>query len=482
MQRTESHYGFGRMVMKAAVCMLALLSAAGVAVADAAGTTASTANAKAPTTSKPNLSWSLDAPASTWYLGPNQNKGAEFVVTISASSNITALRVSHSTILDADTGRGVSLSAEYFHICTAPTAPVDQCAKAVEGAVAALKKQLSDSAGAADKPQQPAGKITLWLVVDENSVPNGTFTGNLFIDTEPVTDTKTLQLTIQHTTPEAKTWGVVGILAGVIVAWVITVFARSRINRDQALLPVELLGQKLSDLQAQLAAISSSLKPDISNTLQKIAGVQKDLSISSLDDQQLLPPSLPAWVQSTTQAAALQNFIQARAQIVDNLNVIATGIQQASNLAATIPPARLPDLQALTLKIDQFSTNLPQISATLQSQIKALFDAWNATPQAQALGPGGSTQLLALPAASPVGIYRIRMEIQTITLLFWALWGALSVLIGFTVLVMPAAGFGTLADYLRCSLWGFGLPVAGQGLQTLTMSSLNTQLGVTLPK
>ena len=117
----------------------------------------------------------------------------------------------------------------------------------------------------------------------------------------------------------------------------------------------------------------------------------------------------------------------------------------------------------------------------LQGQITALFDAWNATPQAQALGVGNA-QLLAMPATAPVGICRIRMEIQTITLLFWAVWGALSVLIGFIVLVMPVAGFGTVADYLRCSLWGFGLPVAGQGLQTLTMSSLNTQLGVTLPK
>ncbi len=39
-----------------------------------------------------------------------------------------------------------------------------------------------------------------------------------------------------------------------------------------------------------------------------------------------------------------------------------------------------------------------------------------------------------------------------------------------------------VAGYIRCSLWGFGLPVAGQGLQHLTMSSLNIQLGVTLPK
>jgi hypothetical protein len=163
----------------------------------------------------------------------------------------------------------------------------------------------------------------------------------------------------------------------------------------------------------------------------------------------------------------------------DNLSVIAAGIEAAANLERTIPPARLPDLQTLGQKIDQLSTTLPQPSATLQAQIQTLFDAWNATPQALALG---GAQFLAMPGPSPVTAYSLRMEIQTITLLFWTVWGALSVVIGFSVLVMPAPGFGTTADYIRCALWGFGLPVAGQGLQQLTMTSLNTQLAVTLPK
>jgi len=346
----------------------------------------------------------------------------------------------------------------------------------------AVATELTKVAKGAAEAQAQSISITLWLMVDQDALPNGTFTGNLYLDTEPITETKTLQLTINRTTQSAKFRGSLVILAGVVLAWFITVLARSRINRDQVLLPVELLRQKLSDLQTQLEAVPRDLKADISNTLKEIGSVQNDLSVENLDAQQLLPPSMPAWVQSTTQATAFQAFIQARAQIGDNLNVITTGIQQAANLAATIPPARLQALHTLLQKIDQFATILPQTSTNLQVQIKALFDAWNTTPQAQAVGADGSTQFLVMPAPSPVGIYRIRMEIQTITLLFWAVWGALSILIGFTVVIMPAPGFGTTADYIRCALWGFGLPVTGQGLQTLTMPSLNTQLGVTLPK
>jgi hypothetical protein len=409
--------------------------------------------------SKPGISWSIDPPASPWNI--RDSRWAEFAVTISPNAADTKVKVTHSTIVDSDTGRGASVSAGQFHVCPAKDVSLNKCDKNF-----AIPKSETQT------------KATVWLFVD-GDIPNGNFTGNLYLDTEPLTDTKTLQLTINHSTHDAKVWGVVTILGGVVLAWGITVFARSRINRDQALLPVAVLRQKISDIQAELVAIPGDLESCTSNTLQQISTVLKSLSVNNLDQQQLLPPSVPAWVQSTTQATAYQTFLQAKSQIADNLSVIAAGIEAAANLERTIPPARLPDLQTLGQKIDQLSTTLPQPSATLQAQIKTLFDAWNATPQSQALG---AAQFLAMPGPSPVTAYSLRMEIQTITLLFWAVWGALSVVIGFSVLVMPAPGFGTTADYIRCALWGFGLPVAGQGLQQLTMTSLNTQLAVTLPK
>jgi hypothetical protein len=385
---------------------------------------------------KPGISWSIDPPASPWNI--RDSRWAEFAVTISPNAGDTKVKVSHSTIVDSDTGRGASVSAGQFHVCPAKDVSLDKCDKNF-----AIPKSETQT------------KATVWLFVDGN-VPNGSFTGNLYLDTEPLTDTKTLQLTINHSTHDAKVWGVVTILAGVVLAWGITVFARSRINRDQALLPVALLRQKISDIQAELVSIPGDLKSCTTNTLQQISTVLKSLSVNNLDQQQLLPPSVPAWVQSTTQATAYQTFLQAKSQIADNLGVIAAGIEAAANLERTIPPARLPDLQTLGQKIDQLSTTLPQPSATLQAQIQTLFDAWNATPQALALG---AAQFLAMPGPSPVTAYSLRMEIQTITLLFWTVWGALSVVIGLSVLVMPAPGFGTTADYIRCALWGFGLPL-----------------------
>jgi type II secretory pathway pseudopilin PulG len=474
MQKTVSAGQVIRRAIKAAACALAMFCVQGITAADTAGTPTSS-KPQPKSVPNPNLSWAIDSPASTWYLGPNQNKGAEFVVTVPAGSGITSLRITHSTVLDTDTGRGVSLSTEHFHICTSPSGPVDKCSESVK---VALNQQSSNAAG--DSQPHPA-RITLWLVADEDTVPNGTFTGNLFIDTEPVTETKTLQLTIQHTAPKAKIWGVVAILAGVVMAWVVTVFARSRINRDQALLLVSVLQQKLEAIKQDLARIPGDFQDSVTDTQAALAATLDDLQTDKLDDQQLLPPSLPAISPSTTQAARLQSFLQTESQIVDNLNVIVTGIKAAGVLAVpTLADPRLAALKNLIGSIDQLSASLPQLSDSLRLKIRTLFDTFNAVPQAQAAG--AQAQLLVMPDGSPPNSMHIQMEIQSITLLFWAVWGGLSVLTGFVALVMPTAGFGTVADYLRCLLWGFGLPVAGQGLQSLTMSSLNTQLGVTLPK
>ena len=385
MREKVRHCQIRRALMNGVVCLLLMPWVSSIAVADAAGTTAP-ATPATQTAPKANLTWAIDPPASTWYLGPNQNKGAEFVLTVSAGTNITALRVTHSTIVDSDTGRGVSLSAEHFHICL-PNAAVKDCAETLKAKLEEVKKQLNDAAGGTDKPQQSADKIALWLVVDEDIVPNGTFTGNLFLDTEPLTDTKTLQLTIQHTTGTAKIWGVVVILVGVILAWVITVLARSRINRDQALLPIAVLQQKLRAIRQDLDGISNVLQDCVTDTQKALAAVIADLQTDNLDNLQLLPPSLPAISPSTTQPGALQAFLQARSQVVDNLGVIVTGIKAAGVLAVpSLPDDRLETLRTLVSHIDQLSASLPQISDGLRTKIQVLFDNWNSGP------PGASSR------------------------------------------------------------------------------------------
>ena len=405
-----------------------------------------------------SLSWSVEPPVTPWNLG--QGRWAEFVVTTAENSTIKSLTLSHSTMIDSDAGRGVQLSIDHFRLCTAKD--INKCNTVL--------------------PLEAGKRATLWLTVDDDFAVQGTFKGNLYLDAAPLTEPKTLALTIQQTTPTAKTNGVLTILLGVAVAWFITIFSRGRIARDQALLPIAVLRQKLTALQETLRSIPAALSDSIPIVSKKLADQIKDLETSNLDNLQVLPPTVPGWTQSTTQVSAYQTFMQLRVQIADNLDVLVSGIETAAGrITPSLPADRLAALKTIVQTIDQLAGTLPQTSDTLRTKIQALFYEWNAQG-VRAQGVGGFAESLAL-ADSPVrSVYSIRMEIQSITMMFWLVWGTLSVLAGSAALVIFSPGFGTAADYIRCLLWGFGLPVAGNGLQQLTMSSLNTQLGVTLPK
>jgi hypothetical protein len=421
-----------------------------------------------------SLLWSLDPPTTTWNL--THNHAIEFVVTVAGNPSIQSLGITHSTVADSDSSRGVTLPAKDFRICPSLETSFDAC----NGVLEPPKQQTA--AGAAGE-QHPPFKNTLWIKIAPGIVPNGVFTGNLTLDTDPATDSKTIALTIQHTSSTAKLKGVALLVGGVVVAWFVTVFARSRINRDQALLPVVLLKQRLRGLRSRLNAIPSTFEGDLTLTPSRIAAVDQELTSESLDAHQLLPPRIPGWTQApATQATAYQTFMQLASQTIEDLDVIVTGLENAASFLPSTPPDHLRQLHTLMANIDALSGTLPQIVDSLRSQVKALINSFGGVvaPRAlefavQRLSPSqGSTSEL-----TPV---RINFQIETITLLYWAVWGALSVIVGFTVLVQPVPGFGAFGDYVRCCLWGFGLPVAGQGLQQLTMSSVNTQLGVNFPK
>ncbi len=425
--------------------------------------------------SNSTLAWSIDPPISTWNL--THNEGIEFVVTIGGDAAIKKLRVTHSSLVDSDSNRAIAIPATAFHICHTADEPVQGC----DGSLRA-PDQAPSTTGAATSVQPKPFKNTLWLKVDPDKVPDGVFTGTLTLDTEEATDSKTLSLTLQRTSRSAQGRGLALLVAGIVLAWFVTVFARSRINREQALLPVALLSQKLDSLRSKLALLTA-FATDVKLTRSAIESVAQELTIVNLDAKQLLPPRIPGLAQpGNTQLTAYQDFLQRKSQIVENLDVIVVGIESGAAVLPATPQPGIGDLHALVSKIDAFSGTLPQDSNVLRTQIKTVIDNYSSGPGPRMLGFAAQPTTHPFDRPVALSVVSISLQIQTIGLLFWAVWGTLSVIIGFTVLINSSPGFGLFTDYIRCFLWGFGLPVAGQGLQQLTMSSVNSQLGINLPK
>lgn len=87
-------------------------------------------------------------------------------------------------------------------------------------------------------------------------------------------------------------------------------------------------------------------------------------------------------------------------------------------------------------------------------------------------------------AAGPVPAVRgdfdvLQLEMQTISIAVWLIYGLLTALSGFAVLVLNNAGFGVPLDLVFAFFWGFGLPTA---IQSLTSGSAAAALNISIAK
>jgi hypothetical protein len=244
-----------------------------------------------------------------------------------------------------------------------------------------------------------------------------------------------------------------------------------------------LLRERAASLILELKNLPGPLNGSAPNTNSELVQVIGKLTESYLDGQQYLPPKVPsAFGGATIQAAGYQTFLQTQSQMVDGLEAIVNqGILPAARKwSPAISAGDLTLLLQLIGNLDNLATTLPQALNTLQTSIANLLASWHPTVVAQAAGAADYT----ISPAAPKGktSFQILLQIEAISIMFWIVWAVLTSLAGLLVLILPNAGFGGAMDFVQCFLWGFGLPVAGQSLQQLTISSINTQLGITLPK
>ena len=106
-----------------------------------------------------------------------------------------------------------------------------------------------------------------------------------------------------------------------------------------------------------------------------------------------------------------------------------------------------------------------------------MLDTFHTAINAQSVGRGA---LVVTPGRDRTRtVMQVVAELNAFTVLFWITWIIVSTVVGYVVLIASDPGFGGTLDWVRSFLWGFGLPVTGQALQTLSLGSINTQFAIT---
>ena len=327
-------------------------------------------------------------------------------MTLPEKSSISEIHLSQSTLVDSRSPSTTVLATNYIHLCR-------QRLDSGKGDDCKTSLQFDNS--------QQARKQTVWLYVDDNFKPVGTFTGSLLFDTTPLSDTQSINLSVQQTWRYRQLLGLIVIVIGVAVAWLVTVFARSRIARDQALVPALLLSQKLQSLQGAEDQFPADLKHGLTASPAAIQQLSASLTVQSLDNKNFLPPAVPSTGPSATNTAAYQAFLTTTSSKVDDLDIIVSeGLSAvAARWRSNLSPA---DSAALLDSFQKIDARLPVDPQTLRSEIAALFQALNAArAQAQAQALGGD-EIQPAPAVTR-SVFAVRLEVQTITVFFWVVWG-----------------------------------------------------------
>jgi hypothetical protein len=385
--------------------------------------------------------------------------------TPDAGANVQLVR---STLVDSRPGKNVPpLSIDHLHLCS--TKP----------------SEASDSSGAKTLSQDcsrpvhvPSGVSTIWLKVDDGFRESGVFTGIVQVGAVGAAPT-TLSLTIQQSSDQQRALGVLLIAAGVTIAWLVLSFGRGRVLRDQALLPAILLRQRASTLDLDLSRFDPLIQMATPRTRAAIAKVASELSDGFLDAQGFLPPDIPSIAGNTTQTGAYQMHLQNMSNLLDGLEtIVSVGIQPAASKLPQISSA--VDRQALASlvgSIDALADTLPVPSATLVPSIETLLDQFHTAVSAQSAGRRG---LMVTPGQerARTGI-QVVAEMRAFTGLFWVAWVLISTIVGYMTLIATDPGYGGTLDALKSLLFGFGLPMAGQAFQQLSLGTVATQFGVT---
>lgn len=305
---------------------------------------------------------------------------------------------------------------------------------------------------------------------------NGNFHGAITLASAQKPDGDTLLQSASFSNFLAKSCGLALICVGIYFAWWSKVWARARLERDQALMPVVLMRVQLAANQGLLSQLQPNYRAAAADVDNAIQNLLRELSDLTLDAHHFLPPKFPTPNGYTADAAGYKAFLEAKNPTIVLLSyLVKEGIVRAAaedngSLAPTqqsLVETAIKNIAALSTKAQP---NLDQTFQFVQSLLASLHTA--IFPLAPAAAP--------VPTAGSRNEFEtLQLQIQSISKGIWLVYGLLTALSGLAVLVLNNPGFGIPLDFIFVFFWGFGLPTT---VGALAPGSASSALNISIAK
>lgn len=397
--------------------------------------------------------WSVDGPGGDrWVLlwGP-----AVEIAVSAGDQPLSNVRLVRSTLQNAETGARIDVGA--LELCRASTDVANPGRCISPGTI---------------KAQESAA---LALRLKEGSVPPGVYTGFVSFEANGGTGRKPLNLRVEQSSYWKWGFGIAAIFLGILLAWLVTVYLRQQSIRNTALLPAAQIGETVRKLCEQVENAVGLTKVDLPRLKQELSAREKALSPQTLEVRHFIPRRLPNFfaIPADVSNAYSQYLAEQSARVAALAVIVRRGIVDAVTEWSKEPLNKDPILRALT-RLDEAAPAAadPTITGSVVESI--LEEMRKAFPN---LAAEAKERTGRIPSTR-----ELQVQIQRVSLAAWGVWMILTVLVGAVALVITNYGFGTPMDYIKCLLWGLGVPIAGQQLQQLTPNAISTAFNLTLPK
>jgi hypothetical protein len=472
----------GRMAASAALCLGLVLGAAGMTLAEQPSDQRQRSGkvlAKAPTAGQksPPVSASPSAgsranqgtvpPPQTaqgvvWTLGhpPERlrfpaNSEVQFPVS-AGDKGVRNLRLVQSTLQDATTF--FQLDASQLSLC----ADDANCGTTI------------------DVPANTTKRLTLKISPAFHTP--GIFTGEVSFGVAGKPETQSFKLTVYSRRPCAILLGGVLIAAGLFLYFLVNVWLRRSIAREEALFPAYQLRDTLATLRKRLADVETQTHLQFVLLTEVLNDLDRRLTRDALAGH--LPPALIApWSSATDWVANFSDYLrpisdQAAAMVV----LVNSGVRTAMNYWTTHPDpvtAALGQIDALAPTVQNGGAAQAQLAPILQALQAAVIPPHPALPALLGVAPAGVvTRLFTLPPDT----HTLQLRLMRNMLWVWCLVAVVALASGFYAVVLENFGFGSWADYIKCFFWGLGFSVAGTQLEQLTQTAVAGNFGISIPE
>lgn len=252
-------------------------------------------------------------------------------------------------------------------------------------------------------------------------------------------------LTLEVTNSRWWWFGVVALIAGVVLSLFLTVLVPHWRARDANLRSVALIAARLKKLESQLP-LDVSLKA----IRTEIADIYPVLDLEWLRARHMIPGVLPPAGTNEASTSDLKAHLQQQAERVARLELIGAALNRAQQ------PQQFQDLDALTpngLVGDQLIARIQGVLAPGMVRSK------------DGAAPFKIASLSALV---------VQEDLRTAA--YWIVSAILTIMFGFVLLIDSNPAFGGWRDLAAAFLWGLGLSTAGGKLADITGAQLRTAL------